>query len=277
MGSFCRLSYPQISVEIGSHGPQCKIVLDQKSVHSTRGFCTGFSSHHVQDVGANLSSNWSFHGGRGGITFRPKVQKKLILVNKSSRICASWLVSSQIASNVFTFGTVAVLPFYTLMIAAPKADLTKKCMESNVPYIILGLVYAYILYLSWTPDTLGFMFASKYWLPELPGIAKMFTSEMTLASAWIHLLTVDLFAARSKSFPLSINFLLRRGNNVMHSPSTVTVGGEGLRQHETLLVHGIRAVCLICLLFYPGMFTVMALRTELRHGIRFPSACFSAL
>lgn len=31
---------------------------------------------------------------------------------------------------------------------------------------------------------------------QLPGIAKMFSNEMTLASAWLHLLAVDLFAAR---------------------------------------------------------------------------------
>lgn len=38
---------------------------------------------------------------------------------------------------------------------------------------------------------------------QLPGIAKMFSSEMTLASAWIHLLAVDLFAARFLSLSLS--------------------------------------------------------------------------
>lgn len=32
---------------------------------------------------------------------------------------------------------------------------------------------------------------------QLPGIVRMFASEMTVASAWIHLLAVDLFAARS--------------------------------------------------------------------------------
>ncbi|WCJ25371.1 Protein ABA DEFICIENT 4 chloroplastic [Euphorbia peplus] len=110
--------------------------------------------------------------------------------------CSSWLTNPQIASSVFTLGTAAVLPFYTLMVVAPKSDLTRKSMESNMPYIVLGLLYAYLLYLSWTPDTIRLMFASKYLLPELPGIAKMFSSEMTLASAWIHLLAVDLFAAR---------------------------------------------------------------------------------
>lgn len=104
--------------------------------------------------------------------------------------------TSQIASAAFTLGTTAVLPFYTLMVLAPKAELTKISMESSVPYIVLGILYAYLLYLSWTPETLQLIFASKYWLPELPGMVRMFSNEMTLASAWIHLLAVDLFAAR---------------------------------------------------------------------------------
>ncbi|URE15525.1 hypothetical protein MUK42_11496 [Musa troglodytarum] len=112
------------------------------------------------------------------------------------------LTSSQIASNAFTWGTVAVLPFYTLMVLAPTASFTRRTMESSVPYIALGVLYTYLLYLSWTPDTFRMMFASKYWLPELAGIAKMFTNELTVASAWIHLLAVDLFAARSYLKPL---------------------------------------------------------------------------
>ncbi|CAD6239391.1 unnamed protein product [Miscanthus lutarioriparius] len=107
------------------------------------------------------------------------------------------MTTSQIASCAFTLGTVAVLPFYTLMIVAPNADITKRTVESSAPYVALGLLYAYLLYLSWTPDTLLLaMFASRYWLPELPGIVRMLASEMTVASAWIHLLAVDLFAAR---------------------------------------------------------------------------------
>ncbi|CAL4957913.1 unnamed protein product [Urochloa decumbens] len=106
------------------------------------------------------------------------------------------MTTSQIASAAFTWGTIAVLPFYTLMVVAPNASITKRTVESSAPYVALGLLYAYLLYLSWTPDTLRAMFASKYWLPELPGIVRMFASEMTVASAWIHLLAVDLFAAR---------------------------------------------------------------------------------
>ncbi|XP_044947386.1 protein MAO HUZI 4, chloroplastic-like [Hordeum vulgare subsp. vulgare] len=108
----------------------------------------------------------------------------------------AWLSTSQIASSAFTLGTVAVLPFYTLMIAAPNANITKRTVESTAPYVALGILYAYLLHLSWTSDTIRAMFASKYWLSELPDIVRMFASEMTVASAWIHLLAVDLFVAR---------------------------------------------------------------------------------
>ncbi|XP_073154499.1 protein ABA DEFICIENT 4, chloroplastic isoform X1 [Henckelia pumila] len=140
---------------------------------------------------------WSFIGG-SRIISRPNLGR-IILFRRSS-VYASWLPSSQIASNAFTLGTVAVLPFYTFMVAAPQAKLTKKIVASSIPFIVLGLLYAYLLYLSWTPDTIRLMFASKYWLPELTGIATMFSNEMTLASAWIHLLAVDLFAARQVYF-----------------------------------------------------------------------------
>ncbi|CAA2977884.1 protein ABA DEFICIENT 4, chloroplastic-like isoform X2 [Olea europaea var. sylvestris] len=137
---------------------------------------------------------WSFVAGSRTIS-RPCLGGN-VLCRKRSAVYASWLPSAQIASSAFTLGTAAVLPFYTFMVVAPRAEFTKKLMENGIPYVILGILYAYLLYLSWTPDTIRLMFASKYWLPELPGIAKMFSSEMTLASAWIHLLAVDLFAAR---------------------------------------------------------------------------------
>ncbi|XP_008807096.1 protein MAO HUZI 4, chloroplastic-like isoform X2 [Phoenix dactylifera] len=146
------------------------------------------------DLRSKLGTQWSFiHGSR--LVLRPKVSR-IIYHRTGFSPSALWITSSQIANSAFTWGTVAVLPFYALMVLAPDARLTRRMMESSAPYIILGVLYAYLLALSWTPDTLRLMFASKYWLPELPSIAKMFTNEMTLASAWIHLLAVDLFAAR---------------------------------------------------------------------------------
>ncbi|KAJ7971227.1 protein ABA DEFICIENT 4, chloroplastic [Quillaja saponaria] len=139
------------------------------------------------------SRNWSFIGG-SRVILKPKAARSLY--RKNSGVYASWLSGSYIASSVFTLGTVAVIPFYTLMVLAPESELTKKSTESGIPYVVLGILYAYLLYLSWTPETLKLIYASKYWLPELPSIVKLFSREMTIASAWIHLLAVDLFAAR---------------------------------------------------------------------------------
>ncbi|XAR71360.1 Neoxanthin synthase [Bertholletia excelsa] len=145
-------------------------------------------------IGSKLSCSWSFSGGSRTIII-PNLQR-LYLYRRRPEVHASGLIGSQIASSAFTLGTAAVLPFYTLMVLAPKSKLTKKLMGSSIPFVMLGLLYAYLLHLSWTPDTMRAIFASKYLLPELPGMAQLFSSEMTLASAWIHLLAVDLFAAR---------------------------------------------------------------------------------
>ncbi|KAG1330631.1 protein ABA DEFICIENT 4, chloroplastic [Cocos nucifera] len=148
----------------------------------------------VLDLRSKLGTQWSFING-SRFVLRPKVSR-IICHRSGFSPSALWITSSQIANGAFTWGTVAVLPFYALMVLAPNARLTRRLTDSSAPYVILGVLYAYLLSLSWTPDTLRMMFAGKYWLPELPGIAKMFTNEMTLASAWIHLLAVDLFAAR---------------------------------------------------------------------------------
>ncbi|XP_058091514.1 protein ABA DEFICIENT 4, chloroplastic isoform X2 [Magnolia sinica] len=167
---------------------------ERRSIYALRGANADVFGQKVSKMGRALQSEWSFVGG-SKVFLQPKVAR-IGSYGKGFSLSASWLTSTQIASHAFTIGTAAVLPFYTLMVVAPKAELTKKTMESNIPYVALGILYAYLLYLAWTPDTLRMMFASKYWLPELPGIAKMFSSEMTLASAWVHLLAVDLFAAR---------------------------------------------------------------------------------
>lgn len=176
---------------IGTWG---NVGVDQRLTSAPRSMNAETFGRQITGVGTDLQSEWSFLGG-SRVIIRPQVTK-FIRHQKGFHIHASWLSGPQLVSTVFTLGTAGVLPFYTLMVFAPKAELTKKSMESSIPYVVLGVLYAYLLYLSWTPDTLRLMFASKYWLPELPGIAKMFSSEITLASAWIHLLAVDLFAAR---------------------------------------------------------------------------------
>lgn len=190
--------YPQISPKIERHGSlhicNHKVGSTPRLTLSLQHLGTEHFGQRVPKLAVKLNYDWSFLGSCR-ITIRPQVDK-FTFSRKTCGVCYSWLTNPQIASGVFTLGTAAVLPFYTLMVVAPRAELTKKTMQSSIPYVVLGLLYAYLLYLSWTPETIRLMFASKYWLPELPGIAKMFSSEMTLSSAWIHLLVVDLFAAR---------------------------------------------------------------------------------
>ncbi|CAN0926017.1 Protein ABA DEFICIENT 4, chloroplastic [Linum grandiflorum] len=82
------------------------------------------------------------------------------------------------------------------MVAAPKSRLTRRCMKSRIPDVVLGLLYGYAVYLSWTPDTLQLLLGGQNGMPQLTGIIKLFSSEMRLTSGWIHLVVVDLFAAR---------------------------------------------------------------------------------
>ncbi|KAL5726113.1 Short-chain dehydrogenase/reductase aba4 [Ranunculus cassubicifolius] len=190
------LLHSQFPLKVDRKIMQVQFKLEQKQILNSNigGINAGIFGQRVAKIGATFSNDWSFCKG-ARVILTPKTTQ-FVLNGKGSRVISSWFTGSQIANYAFTFGTVVVLPFYTLMVAAPKAEITKKSMESSIPYIILGLLYAYLLYLSWSPDTIQIMFASQYWLPELPGIARMFSREMTLASAWIHLLAVDLFAAR---------------------------------------------------------------------------------
>ncbi|XP_039123009.1 uncharacterized protein LOC120259466 isoform X1 [Dioscorea cayenensis subsp. rotundata] len=45
--------------------------------------------------------------------------------------------------------------------------LTRRSMKSSIPNVMLAVVYAVILYLFWTPETLELLFASKYRLTEI--------------------------------------------------------------------------------------------------------------
>ncbi|OVA04976.1 Protein of unknown function DUF4281 [Macleaya cordata] len=191
-------SYSQISLKVDRlwrpMQPHYTNVVERRIISGVGATNAEIFGRRVARIRTKLSNKWSFVGGSRVVIISEVA--RYVPSGKCCAVSSSWFTSYQIASSVFTLGTVAVLPFYTLMVLAPRAELTKRSMESSIPYVILGLLYAYLLYLSWTPDTIRMMFASQYWLPELPGIAKMFSSEITLASAWIHLLAIDLYAAR---------------------------------------------------------------------------------
>jgi hypothetical protein len=71
---------------------------------------------------------------------------------------------------------------------------TKKSMESNFPYVVLGVLYAYLLFLSWTPETVRLIFASKYLLPEvhIHSFSSMKLSFLSRKSSIIKLITIHI-------------------------------------------------------------------------------------
>ncbi|KAK3425953.1 hypothetical protein EUGRSUZ_F02496 [Eucalyptus grandis] len=75
---------------------------------------------HIPRAGDNIPREWSFARGSRIVTIPHSA--RFIRNQKALGAHASWLPTSQIASSAFTWGTVAVLPFYTLMVVAPKAE-----------------------------------------------------------------------------------------------------------------------------------------------------------
>eukprot|EP00899_Mesostigma_viride_P022499 jgi/Mesvir1/3433/Mv11931-RA.1 len=100
-----------------------------------------------------------------------------------------------LADQFFQAAQLMVLPFYGLMIAAPKWHWTKRIIKSGLPYIVMGFMYTYLLVISWQPDTADLIFNTSNYMPTMASICVMFSRPLTVASAWVHLLAMDLFSA----------------------------------------------------------------------------------
>jgi len=55
-----------------------------------------------------------------------------------------------------------------------------------------------LLYKSWRPDFFQLLLPSdNYFTPTFSGVKELLSGDMSFASAWVHLLVIDLFMARS--------------------------------------------------------------------------------
>jgi len=154
---------------------------------------------HVRPLAASNCVSAPAPRGPGGVD-RPRLglsllQRRRRITTRRARVCAGpvALLSPQVS---FLAATVAVVPLYTLMIAAPRATLTKRVMASPLPTLALAVLYTVLFVASWEPDTFRLiMNPDFYFLPQLDGIAVLFSRATALASAWVHLLCVDFYAA----------------------------------------------------------------------------------
>lgn len=92
---------------------------------------------------------------------------------------------------LFNFANLFVLPFWTLMILLPNWGVTKKVMESYVPFVVLVGVYVYFISGAITAES-----AQALSNPQLADIARFFAEPSAAATGWAHFLVMDLFVGR---------------------------------------------------------------------------------
>lgn len=94
-------------------------------------------------------------------------------------------------TQIFNSANLFVLPFWTLMILLPNWGVTRRVMESYLPFVALAGVYLYLFISSITPES-----AQALSNPQLADIARFFGNETAAATGWVHFLVMDLFIGR---------------------------------------------------------------------------------
>ncbi|MBE9005581.1 DUF4281 domain-containing protein [Fortiea sp. LEGE XX443] len=94
-------------------------------------------------------------------------------------------------SQLFDIANLFVLPFWALIILLPNWKITRRIMESYIPFLPLAGAYLYLFITSITPEN-----AQALSNPQLADIARFFADEKAAATGWIHFLVMDLFVGR---------------------------------------------------------------------------------
>lgn len=95
------------------------------------------------------------------------------------------------AEFLFNAANIFVLPFWTLMILVPNWSVTRKVMQSFLPFAALACVYLYLFIGSIDPET-----AQDFSSAGLSDIARLFANEQVAATGWVHFVVMDLFVGR---------------------------------------------------------------------------------
>lgn len=94
-------------------------------------------------------------------------------------------------TQLFNVANLFVLPFWALMIFLPNWKVTRRIMQSYLPFVVLAGAYLYLFVTSITPEN-----AQALSNPQLADIARFFGNETAAATGWIHFLVLDLFVGR---------------------------------------------------------------------------------
>jgi hypothetical protein len=93
--------------------------------------------------------------------------------------------------QIFNGANLFVLPFWILMIFLPNWKITRKVMQSYIPFAILAVVYLYLFINSINPES-----AAALSNPQLDDITQFFSDKTVATTGWVHFLVMDLFIGR---------------------------------------------------------------------------------
>jgi len=94
--------------------------------------------------------------------------------------------------NIFQVANLFVLPFWALMVLLPNWQVTRRLMQSYIPYAALASLYVY-LFVTLDGSVLEAFSDPQLELSELAG---MFANSQVMATGWVHFLVMDLFVGR---------------------------------------------------------------------------------
>ncbi|MFP2904887.1 ABA4-like family protein [Pyxidicoccus sp. 3LFB2] len=92
--------------------------------------------------------------------------------------------------RLFEWSSLAVMPFWALMILLPRAQVTSRVMRSPVGPALFALLYT-ALVLPRLGELLPLLMQ-----PKLPGVAALLGTPEGATIGWVHFLAFDLFVGR---------------------------------------------------------------------------------
>ena len=92
--------------------------------------------------------------------------------------------------NIYFIANWGVIPFWLLLIFLPNNQITNFFTQSIIPFLLLGVGYAYLSYKIFLENSIfdGFELYSG-----LDGLYSMFANEVLLLVFWLHFLALSLF------------------------------------------------------------------------------------
>ena len=92
--------------------------------------------------------------------------------------------------NIYLIANWGVIPFWLLLIFLPNNQITNFFTQSIIPFLLLGVGYAYLSYKIYLEENIfdGFELYSG-----LDSLYSMFANEILLLVFWLHFLAISLF------------------------------------------------------------------------------------